>query len=297
MKKTLIIFLLLGISTVFAQDNLDSLLNSMETPKQKEYVKGAFKGTRVINLHSLEKVAPGALQFIIQHRFGPINGGAYQLYGLDQATIRFGLEYGLNKYVMIGIGRSSFQKTYDAFAKISLLRQAKGDKASPISVLYFSSITANTTRWEDTSRTNYFTSRLCYTHQLIIGSKVNDNFSFEIVPTLVHKNLVTSMNDKNDFLAVAAGIRYKLTRRTSVNVEYIYRIPPKDKELGTFSNYYNSLSVGFDIETGGHVFQFHFTNSLPMIEKGFITETTESWLDGGIHLGFNISRDFVLRRK
>ena len=295
-KVSLFVLCIFSLGNLQAQDDLEALLNESEEPK-KEFVRGTFKGTRVINLQSVEKVAPGALQFLIQHRFGPINGGAYQLFGLDQSTIRFALEYGITSFIMAGIGRSSYGKTYDAFIKVSLIRQSKGEKSMPLSLLYFGSTTLNTLKWTDTSRENYFSSRLAYVHQLIIGSKVNENFSFEIVPTLVHKNLVLADNDPNDIFAIGAGFRYKLTKRISLNTEYIYRIPFKDKSAPSFTDYYNSFSIGFDIETGGHVFQFHMTNSLPMIEKGFITETTDKWSDGAIHLGFNISRDFILNKK
>jgi hypothetical protein len=295
------LFLIILFSCLFlnehvsAQDDLEAMLED-EKPK-KEYVRAAFKGTRVINLHSIEKAAPGALQFLIQHRFGPLNGGTYQLFGLDQATIRIALEYGISKFLMAGIGRSSYQKTYDAFIKASLVRQSKGSSSFPLSALYFGSISVNTLKWDDPSRRNFFSSRLSYVHQLIIGSKVSEKFSFEIVPTLVHKNLVAAANDPNDFYALGMGFRYKLSKRVSCNMEYIYRIPPKDKTALSYAGFYNSLSVGFDIETGGHVFQLHLTNSLPMIEKAFITETSEKWANGGIHLGFNISRDFVLIHK
>jgi hypothetical protein len=282
----------------YGQEDLDSLMNSLEEPQaKKEYVSGTFKGTRVINLHSVEKAAPGSLQFLIQHRFGALNGGAYNLYGLDQATIRFALEYGVSNFLMAGVGRSSYQKNYDGFIKASLIRQSTGPNSFPLSVLYFGSVSVNTTRWSDPERDNHFSSRLSYVHQIIIGSKVSERFSFEIVPGVVHKNLVPLAIDPNNFYSVGAGFRYKLTRRTSFNMEYIYRIPPKNQSAPSFANFYNSLSVGFDIETGGHVFQFHLTNSLPMFEKGYLTETSEKWDNGGIHLGFNISRDFALRSK
>lgn len=277
-------------------EDLEALMNATEV-QEKEYVKGTFKATRIINLQSIEKVAPGALQFVIQHRFGPVNGGAYNLYGLDQATLRMAFEYGINPYLMIGIGRSSYQKNYDGFVKASLIRQSTGANSFPLSILYFTSISVNTLRWADPSRDNYFSSRLSYVHQLIIGSKVSEKFSFEIVPTLVHKNLVTAENDPNNFYSIGVGFRYKLSKRVSFNGEYIYRIPPKDASAPSYAGFYNSMSIGFDIETGGHVFQLHLTNSLPMVEKAFITETTERWSNGGIHLGFNMSRDFVLKKK
>jgi hypothetical protein len=155
----------------------------------------------------------------------------------------------------------------------------------------------NGMKWTDTSRTNYFSSRLAYVHQLILGSKISERLSLEIVPTAVHRNLVVQATEQNLSFAIGTGGRFKISRRMSINAEYIYRIPPKDATVLSFVNNYNSISLGVDIETGGHVFQLHFSNSLPMIEKGFILETDQSWQKGGIHLGFNITRDFVLHKK
>jgi hypothetical protein len=300
--KSALFFFLIYCNNVLAQNlnslenDLDAMLSENQT-KKKEYVKYTFKGTRVVNLQSVEKIAPGALQFLIQHRFGPLNGGAYQLYGLDQATIRFGLEYGLSNFMSIGVGRSSYNKNFDGYVKTTLIRQSKGGPGSfPLSILYFGSISLKGTKFDNPDIRNYFTSRMSYTHQIIIGSKVNENFSFEIVPTYIHKNLVGAAIDPNDFYAIGFGARYRLTKRISLNGEYIYRIPPKNRNAPAFANFYNSMSVGFDIETGGHVFQLHLTNSLAMYETAFITETAERWKNGGIHLGFNISRDFVIKK-
>jgi hypothetical protein len=297
-----VFLILICCNNVLAQDlnslenDLDAMLNEKQT-KKKEYVKYTFKGTRVVNLQSVEKVAPGALQFLIQHRFGPLNGGPYQLYGLDQATIRFGLEYGLSNFMSVGVGRSSYNKNFDGYVKTTVVRQSKGGPGSfPLSILYFGSVSVKGTKFDNPDVRNYFSSRMSYTHQIIIGSKVNENFSFEIVPTYIHKNLVGAAIDPNDFYAIGFGARYRLSKRISLNGEYIYRIPPKHRNAPAFANFYNSMSLGFDIETGGHVFQLHLTNSLPMYETAFITETAETWKNGGIHLGFNISRDFVIKK-
>lgn len=279
-----------------AQNEIDSLMQGLDASK-KEYVTGTFKGTRVINLQSIEKVGAKNLQFIIQHRFGPFNGGGYELFGLDQASIRFGLEYGISRFLSVSIGRSSFEKTYDAYAKATLLRQSKGPGSVPVSVGYFGSTALKTLKWSDSTVKNYFSSRLAFTHQLIIASKISERLSLQIAPTFIHKNLVPSATDANDFYAVGAGGRMKLTKRTSLNAEYVYRVPAIDKTAPSYTNYNNSFSIGFDIETGGHVFQLHLTNSMPMIEKGFITETIEQWSNGGIHLGFNVTRDFSFAKK
>lgn len=299
MRKQLLftaLVIVLLASSATAQDNLDSVMNTM-SKTEKETVGPAFKAHRVINLQTPEKTGAGNLQFLIQHRFGPINGGGYEFFGLDQSTIRIGLEYGINKWIAVGIGRSSFEKTYDGSVKVSLLNQSKGAHASPVSLAYFGSVAINGLKWTDTSTRFKPAYRFSYTSQLIIASKISDRFSFEVVPTYIRKNLVETVRDNNNFFAVGTGARFKLTRRTSINAEYIFRIPPTDQTAPSYANFYNSFSLGFDIETGGHVFQLHLTNSLPMIERGFITETSEKWNDAGIHLGFNISRDFSFGKK
>lgn len=289
----------------FAQDDLDQLLDQMESKeKKKEYITGAFKATRVINLQSLEKKAPGALEFRIAHRFGPLNSGAYQLFGLDQATMRLSLEYGINRFLMAGFGRSTYEKTFDFYAKATILQQQTGVKNIPFSLLYYFDGAINGLKWQDPSRENYFSSRLSYVHQLIIGSKLSESVSFQLSPTLIHKNLVPTVQDQNgdgffglnNFYAIGAAGRLKITKRTALTAEYIYRLPPTEAQSSTYAPFYNSLSIGCDLETGGHVFQFHISNSLPMFDRGFIMETNKRWPDGGIHLGFNITRDFTLKR-
>lgn len=272
-----------------AQD--DDLLNLLGEDETTDYSTASFKTTRVVNLHSMENNAEGVLDFKISHRFNYLNGGAYELFGLDGATVRLGLEYGINKRLMAGVGRSTINKTYDSFFKFKILRQSTGARRMPVSVLWFSSIACNTLKWADTSRTNYFSSRLHFVHQLIVGRKFTEGFSAQISPTVVHRNLVATEAEPNDVLALGVGMRQKITRRTSFNVEYIYVLPDQLQP-----QYDNSLSIGFDIETGGHVFQLHFTNSRAMTESYFITETDGEWDAGDISFGFNISRVFTIKR-
>jgi lipopolysaccharide assembly outer membrane protein LptD (OstA) len=193
---------------------------------------------------------------------------------------------------MVGFGRSNVNKAYDSFLKYKILRQGSGKRNIPVSVSYFASAVCNTVKWADPNRDNYFSSRMQYTHQLLIGRKFNNDLSLQLTPTLVHKNLVPTLQDKNDILAMGFGGRYKLTQRFSVNGEYIYVLPNQ-----ITSTFYNSLSLGVDIETGGHVFQLHLTNSTSMLEPGFITESVGQWKKGGIHFGFNVSRVFTVKEK
>ena len=254
-----------------------------------DYAYATFKANRIINLHSVENTAKGVLDIKISHRFGYLNSGISDLFGIDQASIRIGGDYGITNRLMAGLGRSSFEKTYDGFLKFKILRQSKGAKVIPISLSFLSSMAVKTIPFQDPDRENYFSSRLYYAHQILIGRKFNESLSFQLSPTVVHRNLVRTSSEANDVYSIGAGGRMKLTKRTSLNLEYIYVLP---NQLAP--GYKNSFSVGFDIETGGHVFQLHFTNSTSMIEKGFITESVGNWLDGDVHFGFNVSRVFTL---
>ena len=284
------LFLLLFSGNIYCQD-LDALLNA-ETKPTVDYATATFKASRIINGHSIQQMKKNQLDFRISHRFGPLNDGAYGLFGLDQSKIHFSLEYGLTDWLMLGAGRGSLNKTYDSFAKFRLLRQSSGAKWMPVSLSYFTSVELNTLKFQDPTRTNYFSSRLAFVHQLLIARKFNDKFSFQLSPTFIHRNLVKTELDMNDVYAMGFGTRYKLSKRLSLNAEYYYNYNPNSKFLDT--KYYNSASVGVDIETGGHVFQIMLTNSLGMREGSFIPQTTDNWFDKGIHLGFNISRVFAL---
>lgn len=294
MRKIYIISVLLLIPIgIFAQDDLMSLLEKDNKPVT-DFTTATFKSTRIMNGHSIERMVPGQLDFRISHRFGRINSGAYEFFGLDQANIHFSLEYGIFRWLMIGAGRGTYEKTIDGFAKVSLLRQSTGAVNMPVSVSLFSSAALKTMKWPDQTRTNYFSSRMSYTGQILVARKINQGLSLQLTPTFVHRNLVATELDPNDLYAMGAGGRLKLSKRISLNAEYYMVANPKKYMSQTV---YNPLSVGIDIETGGHVFQLIMTNSLAMIEKGFVGETTGSWLKGDVHFGFNISRVFNVKKK
>jgi hypothetical protein len=285
-----IILMIISTSHLNAQD--PDLLKLVGDKPEKEYVDYAFKSSRVIMSHSMEVIKPGTLDFRILHRFGNVNKGAYEFFGLDNATMRLSFDFGITKDLMIGIGRSTNKKEFDGFAKYRIIHQAKGQGAVPFSLLVVGGTTLQTVRWTDTSRKNYFTSRLSYYGQIIIGKKFSEAFTLQLMPTVLHRNLVATESDPNDMFAVGVGSRIKLSRRVSFNVDYYYRVNP-----GKIEQTYNPLSIGFDIETGGHVFQLHFTNAIGMNEKIFLTESTNNWAKGDIQFGFNLSRTFQLKKK
>ncbi len=292
MKTPLFAFLAL-IAYLFVSNPLgaqdDDLLALLGEEKTTNYITASFKTNRVINGHSLENTHAGVLDFKIGHRFGMLNQGVYDLFGLDNATIRLGLDYGITNRLQIGIGRSTYQKMLDGYAKFRILRQSTGDVNMPVSLTAVAGMYVNTLKWANPDRENYFSSRMSYAWQLILGRKINDWITVQLTPTLIHRNLVATLAEDNDVYALGIGIRQRLSRRVTLNAEYTYVLPDQ-----ILSRYQNAVSVGLDIETGGHVFQLHLTNATAMTEPGFITETTGDWMDGGIHFGFNISRVFTI---
>ncbi|MBD2714574.1 hypothetical protein KBK19_05970 [Microvirga sp. STR05] len=288
---------LLCAATAAAQDvpppAAPDLLNDLERQTtdtlRRETVQATFKGTRIINGHSVETPGAGTLIFLISHRFGTLNSGAYNFFGLDQATIRLGLEYGLNDRLTVGVGRSSLEKTYDGFLKYRALRQTSGARPMPVSVTLFASSAINTLRYID--GVDYtLPRRLTYTYQAMIARKFSPNLSVQLSPTVVHRNLVDTRQMHNDVVALGVAGRQKLSKRTALMLEYYYRLPTSE-DPGTR----NAIAAGFDIETGGHVFQLHVTNSQGMIEKHFMTQTYGNFFDGDIYFGFNVARNFTLK--
>jgi hypothetical protein len=284
--------LLFGSTAVQAQDDLNALLNETnETPK-KEFTSAIFKGTRLINLHTVEVGGKRSLDFRIAHRFGDLNGGLYESFGLDGgASIRLGLEYSYDGRLQFGVGRTNIDKTGDLFAKYRLLRQTTNNK-NPLSItlfagMYYTMLKDPNKALGGKDKYENDNNRLSYAYQIIFARKFSERFSFQIAPTMVHFNLVEKLSDKNDMYAVCAATRFKFTKRFALTAEYCWRATEWSRDT-----YYDSFALGFDIETGGHVFQLQVVNSLGVLENQFIPKTNTKWSNGGIRLGFNISRMF-----
>ena len=283
----LLFFLLM--SPLFSQDDLLDLLD--DDSEKSEYVESSFKGTRVVNAQSLEIPKPKILQFMIQHRFGSIENGFYDLFGMDYATIRFDFHYGLTDRLSLGIGRSSLDKIYDIFLKTKLIRQTSGNKSFPFSVLLYCDIGIDTKRKSEISPAvkDNFSNRLLYVNQLIIGRKFSRKLSLEILPTLVHRNLVPTNEDDHDQASIGIAGRFKLSSRISINADYFIPIGER------IENYKNSIAIGIDYETGGHVFQVMLANAQGPYEYTFIENANGDFSSGILYLGFNISRSFTLK--
>jgi len=305
-----------AMNVVQAQDDTSFSLFDEPSAPVAEKVQYAFKTTKVVNLQSLELIDPGVFDFKMSHRFGAMNGGAaafnsedaVNAFGFDVATIRFGGEYGVNENLMVGLGRYNVksEKGVDAYVKYRLMHQTSDNK-KPLSILLLGAVDYKNTQYDRTiiGIAGPVTiawgipgkQRLSYVGQVIVGKKVNDDFSWILSPTVVvsgmsdrydagSESFVSSGTAKTQF-ALGMGFRNKLSSRTSLNMEYI-------PILNGNGDFYNSFSVGFDVETGGHVFQFDFTNSVGMNESMFITRNTDRWGAAGVRLGFNLHRVFTV---
>lgn len=309
-RMKLLMMLPFFCAKLFAQDTTD-LMSQLEKqePLKTNYSYATFKSTRIITGHSVENIGKGVLDVRILHRFAPLNRGIYDFFGLDFASMRLGFDYGITKYFMIGIGHSTWQKTYDGFFKLKILRQSSGKVNMPVTLSFLSSIAIRTELARKDTLNNRiitgFSDKASYTSQLIIGRKFSPGFSLQVMPTLIfHHNRIDSINtytkNRNNLIygqkrkntvAIGIGGRLKVSKRVSINAEYYYQLPDSKPDKK-----FNSISLGVDIETGGHVFQLHLTNSNGMSEKALIADTDDKWKDGYIRIGFNISRVFNVGR-
>ncbi len=293
--KLLLLVILFNFSPgkIIAQDSTN-LMTQLEHETEKDktiYAVATFKTTRIVDGQSSENLPKHVLDVRISHRFGPLSSGAYNFFGLDNATMRLGFDYGITNNFMLGIGHSTYQKTYDAFFKIKLLRQSTGLVNMPVSVSFVPVIAINTLKQFDSHRTN-FSDRVSMAYQLLIARKFSEKLALQIIPTYIHADKISFNHIKQNIFAIGIGGRHRISKRININAEYYYQLP-EDKAPGS----HNVFSFCVDIGTGGHVFQLHFTNSAGLTEKSFISETTGQWDKSDVMFGFNISRVFQLGQK
>jgi Membrane bound beta barrel domain (DUF5777) len=291
--KKIVMLICFGASLYTAKAQDESMLKSIEDSlPTTEKVTGAFKSTRVINAHSTEMLAKGNLDFRILHRFGFVSAGVKQLFGLDAASMRLSFDYGITNNIMIGIGRSTFRKEIDAFIKGRILQQTTGAKVMPISLLVAAGYAVNTEEsFAIVNKPKNIVDRSAYYVQTIIGRKFSSKFSLQLSPIFVHTNFPVNATDDQNIFAMGGGARYKVSKRIALTLDYHHPFGNLD------SSYTAPLSLGVDIETGGHVFQLHFSNATGMNERAYITQTTGDFFKGDIRLGFNLSRMFKIGKK
>ena len=279
MTRSIILFISISVS-LHSQEDLLGLID--DNPKTIP-VMATFKATRIVNAQSIEMPKPRILEFVILHRFGSMANGAYDLFGMDEAVIRFDLEYGFSDRLSIGIGRSSLNKTYDIFSKLKIVDQRTGHRSFPISLVLFTKMEIETIM-EDMDMQDRYT----YDVQFLLAKKLNRSLSLQLMPTFIHRNLVETHNDHHDLISLGIGGRIKMTRRTSINFDTFFPIGRRGE------TYKQGWGIGYDIETGGHVFQLMVTNARGSFESEYIENASGAFEDLNLYLGFNISRAFYL---
>ena len=295
MYKTLLLAILIAGTCTQSYAQADSLMDMLNngSPAKKEKVSATFKATRIIDGSSVENLGAGILDFRIAHRFGQLNQGVQNFFGIDDATTKIALDYGITKWLMIGIAHDVLNKEDDGFAKLKLYSQKTG--GMPITISYVGAVSIQTSPAPSipAGDTWYASNRFYYTNQVLAARKFSDRISLQIMPTIVHYNFVDSTKFSNNTFAIGLGGRIKVSKRIAITGEYYYRLNNTDM-LYNGAKTYNALSLGIDIETGGHVFQLMLTNSQGLTERSFIGQTTDSWSKGALHFGFNISRVFTI---
>jgi hypothetical protein len=288
MKKILgFVFVFFIAGNVFAQDDL---LNQLDTIKsnEKQVETASFKGLQICNMQSTKLPAKGEWYMVVSHRFGDLTNGLTNFFGFDNALTKIGGIYGVTNWLSLGASRQTYNKTYEMTAKYKLANQE--ENGFPVTIVGYNTMDINSALKIDASMPGLkFSNRLAYTTQILISRKISKKISVELAPIYVHKNLYDGILDQKDLLLVGAGARYKLTKRLSANLEYAARANLPE---GFVSTYHNPLSVGLDIETGGHVFQLVVSNSQPMNDVAVFSNATGKWNGGSLYFGFNMYRVF-----
>lgn len=283
-KSITVLFALLHFGVIFAQDDLLKELEA-DKPKKKDIELSAFKGMQICTMQSTKMAAKGEFYFLISHRFGDLTNGLDNFFGLDNALTKIGGLYGVTNGLTLGFSRQTYHKIYELTAKYKFANQEVD--GFPFTIVGFNTLDINSELKTALYPDLKFNNRLAFSTQLPISRKFSESFSLQINPIYVHKNLYDIATEKKDQVLLGIGGRYKLTKRLSLNAEYA-------RLLGKVSDkiYNDPLTVGLDIETGGHVFQLVFSNSQPMNDVSYFTNGTGNWASKGIYFGFNVYRVF-----
>lgn len=262
----------------FAQDDL---LSGTEAAPTKQKTTAVFKALKIVNLESTKLAAKGDFYFVVAHRFASVKTGFEGFLGLDNANVQIKFIYGINNWLAVSAGRSEL--AYDFAGKVLL--QSQYDGGFPFTIVSFSSVAFNNTLKESNYPRLQFQDRAIYVQQLLISRKINEKLTLELAPTFFHENFVPNDEQKNNQYAIGIGGRYKVGKRISINADYAAHLNRASNSI-----YTNPLSIGVDIERGGHVFQMHFTSSQGIHEAGYLGQTTGDWTKGDVYFGFNLSR-------
>lgn len=280
MLTRLILILIVSLfeSQLHAQDDLLDMLGDDSNTSEMVY---SFKGLQMVNLQSTKMPNSGDFYFVVSHRFGSLKDGIDTFFGLDNATTKIGFIYGIENWLSLGLSRHTLNKIYEGSLKYRLVNQ--NDEA-PVTLVGYHTIQVNSQLDRDAYPKLSFENRLSYVSQLLISRAISHSLTVEVIGSYLYKNVYNPEIEHQKQFSVGGGGRLKLSKRLSLNAEYMYSNLP--------SFYNNPLSLGLDIETGGHVFQLLFTNSHGVSESNYLTNAVGDWGKGDVYFGFNLYRVF-----
>lgn len=283
--KKIILLTFFGVligGTTKAQDDLLEELESSSNEEVFQYP--AFKAMKIGNLQSTKVASKGDMYMYVSHRFGSLKDGISTFFGLDNANTKIQLAYGLFEGVQLSLSRESLRKTYAGALKFRLTSQSDN---FPMNIVGYTTVNINSELSKERYPHMLFEDRLSYASQVLLSRRINNKLSVELAPTYVRQNLVLEKFQDHDQYALGFGGRFKLNKRLSLNLDYVYNFSRAEASV-----YNNPLTIGLDIETGGHVFQLLFSNAQSTNEPGFISNAEGDWTTGDIFFGFNIVRVF-----
>jgi len=310
---TVVAGLLLFPHTGQAQQDLSQLF--ADSTASHLPVMATFKGTTLVNLQTTKTLHAHDLLFIVGHRFGDFagsNGGGKTFFGMDAISdVLIGFEYGFSDRFTAGIGRdkgapngvSEFQtQLFYLTGKYRLLDQT-GDGHIPVSLDLFARGIFSAAQRQPIPQSNidfqHFGDRWSGSLQLLLARKFSESFSAELIPTYLYRAL-TAPQDPHQMFALGAGFRLKINKRMAIIADYVQPFrstASRDYYKQQFNqHFYPPIGIGWEVETGGHVFHIEFTNATSILENQFIPNTTTSWTKGQFRWGFNLTRTFTLAK-
>lgn len=303
MKKILAAFVLFfGLFTQALAQETDSA--KKEAPAKK-YTRTTFNATKIINMQSTEIVSPGVLQFMISHHFSNIwnkDGGSQnvaQFFGLNSGVAHtyMSFDYSPLKWMNVGVALAGASK-YEGFAKFKILRQQTGAMNIPVSVAWYSMMHINTAKDPDI---DFTANKLAFMNQLLIARKFSNKFSLQLMPTWIHFNVVPyGINNSNEVFSLGIAGKYKATGKLNITLEYARQFNMYENLIsknGAIVNYHpDLLSLGVEISTGTHLFQFYVGSTTDASAIDQLARNNSSIKDGNIAFGFTINRSMNLKK-
>jgi len=307
MKKifSLLVFGCVLFINAFAQDTQ----TKPETTKVKpNFARSTFRSTRIINMQSIEMQDKGYMQFMISHHFGNIwndDGGGEnlaQLLGLNSGVAHTYMSFDYTPINNLNFGvAATGNASFEGWAKFRVLRQQTGVKNYPVTLVGYTLFNVDASNRPVDN--NFGWNRFSFMHQILVARKFNNKFSLQLMPTMVHYNVVPYgiNNSSNNIFSIGLGGKYVLSSKKSLTFEYSRQLNMYDGVLdksGNINNYEpNLFSIGYEIFTGGHTFQFYIGNTTSAVNIEQLSRNTNKLRLGQFALGFHLNRSFSLKKE